>query len=80
MTRVDAIYNQSRELTTAERQELIERLEHDQEGDDSEIDQAIMQEIYRRIEEFESGAVKGIPAEEVLRQLRARVDKSRQST
>lgn len=79
MTRVDAIYSQVMELTVAERQELFERMAHRFEEDDGDVDQAIMKELYRRLEEFESGAAEGIPAEEVFRQLEADLEERRQA-
>ncbi len=79
MTRVDALVSQVRELTEAERQEFFQRIDQQLEEDDGEVDQAIMKELYRRVEEYESGAAKGIDAEDVFRQLEAGLEERRRT-
>lgn len=63
-------------LTPDERSELtralIQSLEQEAEEDITAVEQAWEKEIARRVEEIESGKVKGIPAEEVFAKLRAK--------
>lgn len=77
MTRVDAVISQFLELTESEQQEFFARIDRDSHDDPEEVDRAIMEEIYRRADEMKSGAVKGVPAEEVMNRLRAAVDSAR---
>jgi putative addiction module component (TIGR02574 family) len=51
---------------------LIESLEADEDEEPTEVEGAWGEEIRRRLEEFDSGAVKAIPASEVLAELRQR--------
>ncbi len=44
----------------------------------SDIEEAWRKEISRRVQEYEEGKVKGIPAEEVFREARKRLDGARQ--
>jgi len=56
-------------LTLEERYELTEALVA---MDEPDVEQAWKEESRRRIAELESGAVKGIPADEVMAKLRRR--------
>lgn len=50
--------------------ELVDRLSEDLHGSDPEIEAARQAEIGRRIEEIQSGKVRGIPGEEVIARIR----------
>jgi putative addiction module component (TIGR02574 family) len=51
---------------------LLQSLEEEPADDPAEVEQAWHDEVTRRVEEIKSGRVKGVPAEEVFAQLRAK--------
>ena len=73
---LEQVTQEAMALTSDERSELtralIQSLEQDPEEDIAAVDQAWGKEIARRVEEIESGKVKGIPAEEVFAKLRSK--------
>ena len=65
------IVNEARQLPPEQLDELFDLLLTESFAQpDPEIDAAWRSEIRRRIEEIESGKVKGIPGDEVMRELR----------
>jgi putative addiction module component (TIGR02574 family) len=65
------ILEEARQLPYGERVELIEQLIADSAKDiDPEIEKAWGDEALRRLEEMESGKVKGIPGEQVAAEIR----------
>lgn len=75
---IEEIEADALELPSSEREHLAHRLlasvdREDDADDPAEIEQAWNEEIRRRLEEHRSGDVPGIPAEEVLAELRARL-------
>ena len=65
------ILEEARGLPYGERTELIEQLIADSAKDlDPEIEKAWGDEAMRRLEEMESGKVKGIPGEQVAAEIR----------
>lgn len=62
---VDEIVEETKHWPPERVGELVDRLTEDLHGSDPEIEAAWKTEVNRRIEEIESGKVKGIPAEEV---------------
>lgn len=65
------ILEEARGLPYGERAELIEQLIADSAKDiDPEIEKAWGDEALRRLEEMESGKVKGIPGEQVAAEIR----------
>jgi putative addiction module component (TIGR02574 family) len=76
----DAVLNAALALPLKERAEiahkLLQSLDDEQEPDAAEqaaIDKAWLEEIGRRVEDFEQGRAKAIPYEEVLRSIRERL-------
>jgi putative addiction module component (TIGR02574 family) len=73
MIRVDSIKSQIMELTPAEREDLLQWI--DQTLVFSEYDHELtpeqIEEFNRRLDEIDSGADPGVPAEEVMQGLRA---------
>lgn len=59
-----------KELTAEERDILSQELLTDRQGIDPSIEKVWITEAERRLEELESGKVKGIPAEEVFAKIR----------
>ena len=69
--KVSEIVKEARQLPYGERAELIERLIADTAKDiDPKIEKAWGDEAMRRLEEMESGKVKGIPGEQVMAEIR----------
>jgi putative addiction module component (TIGR02574 family) len=68
-------------LSTAERGQLVERLlrslEPEAQGTPEEVALAWDEEIARRIDELDSGAVEGIPYEQVRAEMRAVIESYR---
>jgi putative addiction module component (TIGR02574 family) len=42
-------------------------------GDDQRVDEAILKDLERRLQDFREGKVKGIPAEEAFRRIREKL-------
>jgi putative addiction module component (TIGR02574 family) len=64
----DEIVQAAMALPTGARAELADSLLESLRGlDETEIDPAWVAELERRIDDYDSGRVKGIPADEVLR-------------
>lgn len=78
---LEQIVRDVRDLPVQEREQLLAELIRDLEPRDDaspeEIEKAWDTEIARRLEEIDSGKVKGIPAEEVFARLRAKRDETR---
>lgn len=78
---LEQIVRDVRDLPVQEREQLLAELIRDLEPHDDaspeEIEKAWDTEIARRLEEIDSGKVKGIPAEEVFARLRAKRDETR---
>ena len=78
---LEQVVKDARNLPLAELERLVAELIRDLEPGDSaspeEIETAWDAEIARRLEEIDSGKVKGIPAEEVFARLRAKRDETR---
>ena len=69
--KVSEIVKEARQLPYGERAELIERLIADTaKSIDPKIEKAWGDEAMRRLEEMESGKVKGIPGEQVMAEIR----------
>ena len=69
--KVSEIVEEARQLPYGERAELIERLIADTAKDiDPKIEKAWGDEAMHRLEEMESGKVKGIPGEQVMAEIR----------
>lgn len=65
------------QLTPDERVTLAESLLLTiDEAHDRMVDEAIIVELERRLEDFRTGKVKGIPADQALREIRAALKKS----
>jgi putative addiction module component (TIGR02574 family) len=62
---LDEIVKETRNWPPEQVGELLDRLTEDLHASDPEIEAAWKTEVDRRIEEIQSGKVKGIPAEEV---------------
>ena len=62
---LDQIVEETRQWPPEKVGELVGRLTEDLHGSDPETEEAWQNEIARRIEEIQSGKVKGIPGEEV---------------
>ncbi len=84
MTRVESIISQVMELTLSEREELIQWMDHVLESHvDTSLSPEIddeqsgmltpeqIEEFNRRIDEYKSGAVQGIDADEVFQKIEA---------
>ena len=67
---LDQIVEETRHWPPERVGELVGRLTKDLHASDPEIETAWKTEIDRRIEEIQSGRVKGIPAEKVLARIR----------
>jgi putative addiction module component (TIGR02574 family) len=67
---LDEIVEETRHWPPEQVGELVGRLTEDLHTSDPEIEAAWKTEIDRRIEEIQSGKVKGIPAEKVLARIR----------
>jgi putative addiction module component (TIGR02574 family) len=67
---LDEIVEETRNWPPERVGELVGRLTEDLHTSDPEIEAAWKTEIDRRIEEIQSGKVKGIPAEKVLARIR----------
>lgn len=74
----DQVLQSALALSPEERRDVLEELLRSLDGPEAELDQSWMDEIQRRIDEIESGAVQMIPAEEVFSRMdeRARGRKS----
>jgi len=62
---LDEIVKETRNWPPERVGELVDRLTEDLHASDPEIEAAWKTEVDRRIEEIQSGRVKGVPAEEV---------------
>ena len=62
---LDEIVKETRNWPPERAGELVDRLTEDLHASDPEIEAAWKTEVDRRIEEIQSGRVKGVPAEEV---------------
>ena len=70
---VDAVLGAALALPPQDRAIVAERLlESLNEGNQAEIDAAWLAEVERRLEAFDRGEMKAVPAEEVMRSLRIR--------
>jgi putative addiction module component (TIGR02574 family) len=71
----EAIFVEAMKLPLPDREDLASLLLNSAEKDPAEepLDSEWDEEIARRVEEIRSGAVKGIPAEEVHRKMRERL-------
>jgi putative addiction module component (TIGR02574 family) len=67
---LDEIVEETRHWPPEQVGELVGRLTEDLHTSDPEIEAAWKTEIDRRIEEIQTGKVKGIPAEKVLARIR----------
>ena len=67
---LDEIVEETRNWPPEQVGELVGRLTEDLHTSDPEIEAAWKTEIDRRIEEIQSGKVKGVPAEKVLARIR----------
>lgn len=75
---VQEIETEIRELAAADRDRLLRDLVADLDGKpDKEIEEAWLLEAQKRYEELRSGAVKAVPADEVVRKARARLKHGR---
>ena len=74
----DDLKSRALQLAPGERDELvgalIESIDGQPEGTPEEIARAWDEEIARRIDDFEAGRTKGVPAEEVFAKIRALID------
>ena len=76
--RAEDILPQALELPQAERSRLAALLMESVEAeDDAGVEQAWLDEITRRLDEHERGAVRAIPAEAVFAEARARLKRGR---
>jgi putative addiction module component (TIGR02574 family) len=74
----EQIYAEAIALDVREREALAEELLLTvDDGTREEVDAAWAEEIERRIAEYERGEVKAIPGDQVLRELRARHDRTK---
>ena len=77
---LEQVVRDARNLPLSERERLVAELIRDLDPVDSapteEIEAAWDAEIARRLEDIDSGKVKGIPAEEVFARLRAKQDQT----
>jgi putative addiction module component (TIGR02574 family) len=70
------IEEEVRSLSTAEKESLLRVLWEELDGPaDPDVEAAWLEEVRRRSDEIESGAVKSIPSEEVFGRLRAQLKK-----
>ena len=70
---VEHLTEQALELSESERAEIAYRLLRSlDEAKEEGVEEAWEEEIARRVEEVKNGTAKGIPAEEVFREIRAR--------
>jgi len=70
------IEEEVRSLSTAEKEALLRVLWEELDGPaDPDVEAAWLQEVSRRSQELDSGAVKSIPAEEVFARLRVQIKK-----
>jgi putative addiction module component (TIGR02574 family) len=67
---LDEIVKETRNWPPEQIGELVGRLTEDLHASDPEIETAWKTEVDRRIEEIQSGSVKGIPAEEISARIR----------
>ena len=67
---LDQIVAETRDWPPEKIGELVERLSEDLHTSDAEIEVAWQSEIARRIEEIQSGKVRGIPGDEVSARVR----------
>ena len=75
---VQEIEAEIRELAAADRDRLLRDLVADHDGKpDKDIEEAWLVEAQKRYEELRSGAVKAVPADEVIRKARARLKHGR---
>jgi putative addiction module component (TIGR02574 family) len=74
---LDRLEAEALELPARERARLAHRLiaslDEDAEEDPTEVERAWEEEIQRRLEEYQAGAVQTIPASEVFAEARARL-------
>ncbi len=71
---LDQLVEESRQLSTEARAELVERILLSGHGGlDPKIDDAWKQETRRRVTEVQSGRAKGIPLDQALAEARQRV-------
>lgn len=74
---LDELEAQAMKLSPQERDELVHRLivslDGEPEGTPEEIAQAWDEEIARRVADMEAGRTQWIPAEEVMRDIRAQI-------
>ena len=74
----EQLYAEAMALDVREREALAEELLLTvDDGTREEVDAAWAEEIERRIAEYERGEVKAIPGDQVLRELRARHDRTK---
>jgi putative addiction module component (TIGR02574 family) len=71
---LDEVREAVKELTAEERDILSQELLIEKQSMVPSIERAWITEAERRLEELESGKVKGIPAEEVLGRIQRRID------
>lgn len=65
-----------RSLSTAEKEALLRVLWEELDGPaDPDVEAAWLQEVNRRSQELESGAVQSVPSEEVFARLRSQIKK-----
>ena len=68
------IEKEVRALSTAEKEVLLRVLWEELDGPaDPEVEAAWLREVSRRSEEIDSGAVQGVPADEVFRRLHSQL-------
>jgi len=73
---ISEIEQEIRGLDRSEQERLLRALLEELDGPaDWNADRAWLDEVRRRSAEFDAGAVKGIPAEEVLERVRARLNR-----
>ena len=75
MRSLDAIREEALQLGEEERGALADQLQESfLTPEELEIQAEWLKEVERRIEEYDAGNVKGIPYEDVMRELRAKYD------
>ena len=68
---LEELENQAMQLPPSERERLAARLLHSIEGEErNEVEQAWVEEAERRLDELLNGQVKGIPAAQVMEDIR----------
>jgi putative addiction module component (TIGR02574 family) len=73
---LDRIEEDIRSLSKAEKEALLRVLWEELDGPaDPDVEAAWLQEVSRRSEEFDSGAVQSVPADEVFARLRGQIKK-----